>query len=442
MAICETSGAQLSIIAVCALPLVLAAVTQAPALSPEERALSAYIDAHNDDAIRLLERVVNINSGTLNIEGVKDVGAIFRSELDRLGFKTTWVDQSAVQRAGHLIAEHPGPGPRLLLIGHLDTVFDKDSPFQKFERLSIDAARGPGVMDMKGGDVIMLQALKALDAAGLLKAMNITVALMGDEEDAGRPRSRAREALVSAATGAAAAIGFENGDGDPHHAIVARRGTTSWDLRVTGKSGHSSQIFSPDLGSGAVFETARILEAFRHRLAGQPHLTFNPGVIVGGAQADLDAASSDGSASGKTNIVAGVTRVVGDLRALSAEQFAAARETMQAIVAASLPGTSATITFEEGYPPLAPTDGNTRLLAMFDRASQDLGYPPVTAVSPDRAGAADVSFVAGHVPMVLDAIGMKGRDDHSPNETADLRALPMQAKRAAVLLHRLSRELR
>jgi glutamate carboxypeptidase len=438
----ESAGLQWSLMAVCALPLVIAAAAQGPALSPDERALAAYIDAHNDEAIALLERVVNINSGTMNLQGVSDVGAVFRGELDRLGFRTTWVDQSSVQRAGHLIAEHPGPGPRLLLIGHLDTVFEKESPFQRFERLSPDAARGPGVIDMKGGDVIMLQALRALDAAGLLKTMNVTVALMGDEEDAGRPRDRAREALVAAARGAAAAIGFENGDGDPQHAIVARRGTSSWELRVTAKSGHSSQIFSSDLGTGAVFEAARILDAFRSRLAGEPHLTFNPGVIVGGASVELDAAAAKGSASGKTNIVPSDVRVIGDLRALSAEQFASAKAAMQEIVGRSLPGASATISFDDGYPPLAPTDGNHRLLAMYDQASRDLGYPPVTAVSPDRAGAADVSFVAGHVPMVLDAIGMKGQNDHSPQETADLKALPMQAKRAALLLHRLAKTIR
>jgi glutamate carboxypeptidase len=442
MPICESAGMQWSLVAMCAVPFVLAAAAQAPPLSPEERAMSAYIDAHNDDAIALLERVVNINSGTMNLAGVRDVGAIFRAELDRLGFKTSWVDQSAVQRAGHLIAERPGPGPRLLLIGHLDTVFDKASPFQRFERLSPDSARGPGIIDMKGGDVIMLQALKALQAAGVLDAMNITVALMGDEEEAGRPRERAREALVAAARGAAAAIGFENGDGDPHHAIVARRGTTSWELRVTAKSGHSSQIFSAELGSGAVFEAARILEAFRTRLAGEPHLTFNPGVIVGGSAVGLDTSASTGTAGGKTNVVASETRVAGDLRALSAEQFASAKAAMQAIVASSLPGTSATITFDPGYPPLAPTEGNNRLLALYDQASRDLGFPPVTAVSPDRAGAADVSFVAGLVPMVLDAVGMKGQNDHSPQETADLKALPMQAKRAAVLLHRLTTAIR
>ena len=85
----------------------------------------AYVDAHNAEALALLERVVNINSGTQNFAGVREVGAIFRAAFDALGFKTRWVDGAAFQRAGHLVAEHRGTGPKILLIGHLDTVFER-----------------------------------------------------------------------------------------------------------------------------------------------------------------------------------------------------------------------------------------------------------------------------------------------------------------------------
>jgi glutamate carboxypeptidase len=424
---------------------VLAMFAQAPALSTggqvtdQERSLASYVDAHNSEALALLERVVNVNSGTQNFDGVRQVGAIFRAELDALGFRTEWVDGASFQRAGHLVATHPGASPKLLLIGHLDTVFERDSPFQRFERIDASFAKGPGICDMKGGDVIIVQALKALRSVGLLDAMNITVVMTGDEEAAGRPLSRAREALVAAAQGAAAAIGFENGDGDPAHAVIARRGTTSWQLTVKASTGHSSQIFSEDLGSGAVFEAARILNAFREKLAGEPHLTFNPGVVLGGTALEFDAPGARGTASGKTNVIAAQALVSGDLRGLSRDQFDRAMAAMRAIVSSPLPHATSAIVFDEGYPPLAPSPGNERLLALYDRASRDLGLGPVTAVSPDRAGAADVSFIAGHVPMIIDAIGMKGRDDHSPQETADLRALPVQTKRAAVLLARLAR---
>src|SRR4026208_86078 len=181
------------------------------ALSPDERSLVTYLDAHNQEALTLLERVVNINSGTQNFDGVREVGRVFRSELDALGFRTRWVDGAPFKRAGHLVADHPGTGPRILLIGHLDTVLEKDNPFQKMERIDERTARGPGIIDMKGGDVVMIAALKALQAAGVMKSMNVVVVMTGDEEDSGDPLSAAREALVAAAKGADLAIGFEDG---------------------------------------------------------------------------------------------------------------------------------------------------------------------------------------------------------------------------------------
>jgi glutamate carboxypeptidase len=419
--------------------------------SSVERTIVSTIDARNGDALALLERVVNINSGTQNLAGVREVGAIFRAELDGLGFKTTWVDGASWQRAGHLVADHPGSGPRILLIGHLDTVFEPDSPFQKFERVNparadgaaradeANTARGPGVIDMKGGDVIIVQALKALDVAGVLKTMNVVVVMTGDEEEPGRPLSRARAALVAAAKGADVAIGFEDGPGDPRYAVTARRSTTSWELRVKGTPAHSSQIFREDIGAGAIFEAARILNAFREKMAGEAHLTFNPGTIVGGTSISFDAPQARGTAFGKTNVVAEQALVAGDLRAVTNAQLEHAMATMKAVAAASMPHTQATLTFDEGYPPLAPTEGNARLLAIYDRVSQDLGFGAVTAVSPDKAGAADVSFVAGEVKMILDGVGLMGHDDHTAGETADLTSLPSQTKRAAVTLYRVSR---
>ena len=406
-------------------------------LAPAESAMIEYVRAHEDEALRLLERAVNINSGTMNFAGVRAVGALFGDELRTLGFTTRWIEGAAFNRAGHLVAERPGRGPRVLLIGHLDTVFEADSPFQKFERLPSGSAKGPGVVDMKGGDVIMLQALRALQAAGALDGLNLVVVMTGDEESSGDPQSVARAALVEAARGAQAAIGFEDGDGHPQHAVIGRRGTTSWTLTVTGTPAHSSQIFREDIGYGAVFEAARILNAFRETLSGEAHLTFNPAVVLGGTRIDYDTAQSRGSAFGKDNVIPEHAIVTGDLRALSQDQFARARTAMSAIVSQSLPHTKAEIRFEEGYPPLAPTDGNERLLQIYDQASRDLGLGDVTAVNPDRAGAADVSFVAGEVPMILDGIGMRGDGGHTVNETADLSTFAGQISRAAVLLSRL-----
>lgn len=417
----------------------LGAAAQSGRVTSDERALATFIDAHNAEGLALLERVVNINSGTGNHDGVRAVGKVFAAEFDALGFTTNWIDGAAFNRAGHLVATHPGAGPKILLIGHLDTVFEKDSPFQKFTMTAPGKATGPGIIDMKGGDVVIIQALKALKSTGALASMNIVVVMTGDEEDGGRPLDVSRKALVDAAKGAQYAIGFENGDSNIAHAVTARRGIQSWELRVKAKTGHSSQVFTADAGNGAIFEAAAILTKFREQLGKEPHLTFNPGVFGGGTTAELDAARATAKAFGKTNVIAAEAVVTGDMRALTMEQFAKTRAAMEAIVtAAASPTSTATITFGEGYPTLPPAPGNDALLATFNQASEDLGLGTVTAVSPDRAGAADVSFISNEVKAAIDAVGMKGGDDHSPNEWADLSSLSIQAKRAALTLLRIT----
>ena len=415
----------------------LIAAAQIP--SPTEKSIVAAVDAGNANALALLEKVVNINSGTHNFPGVRAVGDVFMKAFDDLGFKTRWVDGAPFKRAGHLVAEHPGPGPKIVLIGHLDTVFEKDSPFQTFQRLDGNKARGPGIIDMKGGDVIIVAALRALKSAGVLDQMNVVVVMTGDEEDAGDPQALARQALVDTAKGADYALGFEDGPGDPKFAVIARRGTSSWKLEVTARTGHSSQIFRPDLGYGANYEMARILDGFRRKLAGEAHLTFNPSLVLGGTAVDADTVLAKGTASGKTNVIPARAVAIGDLRTLSKEQLQHARDTMKAVVAeAPLAQTQATLAFEDGYPSLPPAPGNEALLVAYDKASQDVGAGRVTAVSPDRAGAADVSFISGQVKSIIDGIGLMGTDDHSPSETADLATLPSQTKRAALLLYRLA----
>ena len=372
---------------------------------------------------------------------MRAVAALFRKEFDALGFTTEWIDGAAWGRAGHLVARRMGKegGPRVLLIGHLDTVFPKDSPFQGFLPIAgADEARGPGLLDMKGGDVVMLLALGGLADARLLDRLSIAAILIGDEEDSGRPLAAARKDLVEAARWADVAIGFEDGDGDPHTAVVARRGSGSWLLQVTGTPAHSSQVWSEAVGSGAIYEAARILSGFESALKGESLLTVNPGTILGGTAVTFDDDASRGTAFGKSNVVAQSATVSGDLRCITLEQRERARARMRDVLAKPLPGTSATIEFDDGYPPLAPSDGNLKMLALYDQGSRDLGLGTVTAVDPARAGAADVSFTEGLVEMALDGIGMRGRDGHTDRETADLGSLRTQARRAAVLLARLA----
>ena len=312
--------------------LACAVLSMAMMAQSAEQTIVKYLDDHQNDGLALLEKVVNINSGTGNHAGVKKVGDLFKAEFDGLGFTTTWVDGAAFGRSGHLVAEHAGSGPKILLIGHLDTVFELDSPFQKFERVDAKTAKGPGIIDMKGGDVIIVAALKALKDAGALAGMNITVVFDGDEEDAGLPHALARKALVDAAQGAAVALGFEDGAADPKTAVIARRSATTWKLTTTGMAGHASQIFRDDLGAGALNEAARIVHEFYQKLAGEPLLAFSGGLALGGSGVTLDSSLGSGSANGKTNVIAQRMVVTGDMRTISPEQLVRTQAAMREIV--------------------------------------------------------------------------------------------------------------
>lgn len=402
--------------------------------------MAAAVDAEQARTIALLERLVNQNSGSLNLEGVRAVGEMMRAELEPLGFTVRWVDMRETGRAGHLVATHAGRGRNVLLIAHLDTVFEPDSPFQRFERQG-NRATGPGIGDDKGGLVVIVAALRAMQAAGTLRHANITIVLTGDEERTGSPIAVARRDLIEAGRAADFALEFENlaRDGGRDVGSVARRSSTNWTLTARGRTGHSSGVCGEQMGCGAIYELARILDTFRRELP-EPNLTYNVGVMAGGTPATLDADGFRTSASGKTNIVAETAIARGDLRSLTAEQDARVRARMQAIVARHLPNTSAELVFgADGYPPMAPTEGNRALLARLNLVNRDLDLPDMAELDPARRGAADSAFVAADVDT-LAGMGAAGGNTHAEGEWVDLDSLPRQARRAAILITRLTRE--
>jgi glutamate carboxypeptidase len=420
-------------------------------LSKEEQKVMDYIDANMPRAIALLKESVDINSGTLNIEGVKKVGAIFAREFEKANFKTKWVPMpDSLRRAGHLVASigfnadqnaaassKTKKGKKLFLIGHLDTVFEPDMPANPFTMLNDSTATGQGVTDMKGGDVVMIIALQALHAQGLLKDANIIAYLTGDEEHAGYPREVSRGDFIETAKQTEIALAFEGANG-LNSVATARRGASGWLLNVKAKTGHSSGVFTPYAGYGAIYEAARIVNEFRVQLSTEKYLTFNPGVFIGGSEMNYDETKATGTAIGKTNIISPAVTVTGDLRFLTEEQKINARKKMQAIVDNSLAGTKATIEFQDGIPSMAPTDGNNKVLEVISGVSQSMGVGPTIAGDPGSRGAGDISYIAAYVDCI-DGLGSSGRGAHAPGETINLKELPYLIKRAALTIYRLSR---
>ena len=413
--------------------------TEAQRLSRTEKKIVEKVKAMDEAAIDFLEKVVNINSGTMNLDGVRKVGAEFDTAFQAIGFNTEWIEMpKEMNRAGHLFARIQGDkGKKLLLIGHLDTVFEADSPFQTFERDG-DMAYAPGGNDMKGGNVVILYALKALHELNLLNDASITVAYTGDEERTGKPLSISRKDLIAAAKSSDIALGFETATGF-NNATIARRGASGWKVETAGKRAHSSGVFSERTGAGAIFELARILHRFYEEVRGEEYLTFNPGNLLGGTFVDYNSLKSSGTAFGKTNVVAQTAVVHGGLRFISEEQKENARAKMRAIVADHLPSTNATITFTDSYPAMGPTEENKALLKQLSEVSEALGFGEVEGYDPGRRGAADISFVADYVPG-LDGLGSMGKGAHTPQETVDLATFNALIQRTAVFIYRLTQD--
>jgi len=411
-------------------------------LTADELRMMAWIDANTENAIDLLEETVNISSGTMNPEGVRAVGKVMARELEAVGLSTEWIEMpDDMQRAGHLFGHRYRDGKKkILMIGHLDTVFEADDGFQSYRRDG-DTAYGPGVEDMKSGNVVIVYALKALKEIGALDDLSVTVAYTGDEENAGSPLSLSKHDLVEAGKWADISLGFEGGissDGQDW-ATISRRSSSNWRLEVTGKQAHSSKIFNESTGHGAIFEAARILNEFDQKVRGEEYLTFNAGTIQGGTDITYDSETNRGTTFGKSNVVPNRVIVDGDMRTISQAQLERARAAMREIVSRNLPLTDAHIEFEDRYPPMEPTEGNRRLHSILSQANEDLGRGPMPIVDPSRRGAADISFVAPYSDS-LAGMGAVGEGGHTPDESLDLRSMPVAIKQAALLLYRLTRE--
>lgn len=425
----------------CIPALLLAAAvasSHAQGLSATERKIASFADSQNDANTTFLEQLVNVNSGTMNTAGVHQIADMLAPRFRALGFTVRWVPMDEVHRAGHSIAEHPAQGgKRLLLIGHLDTVFEKDSPFQTWQRKG-NIATGPGSTDIKGGDMVMLGALEAMQSAGVLQKASITVILTGDEERPGEPISIARRDLIELAKESDVALDFEGGSTIQavDYGSTSRRSSLMWNLKATGKTGHSSAIFNSSIGDGAVYEISRCIDAFRQQLP-EKDLTFNVAFVVGGSTATLDPSQTSGQFTGKSNVIPPIAYASGDIRTISDEQTKRVEAKMTQIVAEHLPKTDASLEFEDGYPAMPATPGNRALLGLLNQVNSDANLPHMLELDPLMRGAGDISFIAKYDDS-LAGLGAIGGNGHREGEFIDLDHQATQVKRAALLMYRLS----
>lgn len=399
-------------------------------LSSQEEALVAWIDEWQHLILEELELHVGMNTGTDNIEGLDQYRNYLQAELDKLGF-TTQIHSSEpisvlscaatqVEIADHLVASIKGKSKkRVLLNGHMDTVFSKEDEFQTLTIFEDGTLTGPGVADMKGGIVIMLYALRALKIEGLLEHANITVLLNSDEE-IGSLGSRALiEELAKEHD-----IGLVFEGSYQNHVTRSRKGLGQARLKVTGRESHAGG--SHEEGVSANLELAHKVIEVEKLTDYQRHVTVNTGVMAGGE---------------KRNTVPGCADAYVDMRFPSIEEGEKLMANIKAIA-------STTVVSNPKYPALPTVEAWAvlhrpakqehpkvdELIAQAMGLSQLLGEPIIgTRYS---GGGTDGSIAQSVGLPTMDSLGMDGTGAHSSREESTVRSLIARAKLAAIMLAR------
>jgi len=399
-------------------------------LTESEQALIDWVNDHDSDILAELKTHVDINTGTANIEGLNEYREILAKDLSKLGFDTR-TESSApipvlgcqlddVKIADHLVATRKGSSRnRLFLNGHMDTVFSKTDEFQTLELLEDGTLLGPGVADMKGGIVVMLNALRALQAEGLLQKANMTVLLNSDEE-IGSLGSRAL--IEELAAQHDVGLVFE---GSYQNLVTrARKGLGQARLKVTGRESHAGGAHEE--GVSANLELAHKIIAIEKLTDYQNRVTVNTGVMSGGE---------------KRNTVPGCADAYIDLRFPSAEAGQNLIKSIQKITAepSNKSGKFAGLPKVESWAvmhrPAKQEDADVdALIAEAMGLSILIGEPIVgTRYS---GGGTDGSIAQAVGLPTMDSLGMDGTGAHSTREASSIKSLIARTKLAAIMIAR------
>ncbi len=401
-------------------------------LTDDEIALADWLAPQEQEMVDLLEKITNINSGSLNKAGVSEIAGIFSGELRELGFTISSLPGERIEMpscpgsdysidvADHVLAKKPGSGARLLLMGHLDTVFPPDAPFQEFRREG-DVVYGPGVADMKGGLVVMLYTLKALAQSGDLDDMAVSVLLNSDEE-VGSLSSRkflereAREhdyGLVYESSGL-------------NTLVRERKGLGQARFVINGLASHAGGAHQQ--GRSAIKELAYKIVEIENMTDYESGVTVNVGVVSGGEARNTIAPCAEGFV---------------DLRYPTPEQGEEARQDFEQIFSQvySYPVDSGELTTNSWVnlhrPPKIPTEESDYLLEKTRAIGRMLGQ--LFGVT-DSGGGTDGSLTQAVGLPTLDSLGVAGLGAHSNREEASVSSLVKRAQLSAVLMRRLSLE--
>ena len=383
---------------------------------PDTIALRRTIAARQPRFLADLESLVNIDCGSYTPDGVNRVADLVAEALGELDARVDRVGHAPAdgqrQLGDLVIGRITGEGPRLLLIGHMDTVFDPGTAAARPYRSSNDRATGPGVTDMKAGLLSGLHAIAALHASG--ERPSITFIANPDEE-IGSPFSTPIIRELAPQHDAVLVLECARANGD---IVSARKGIADYHLELVGRAAHAG--VEPEKGRSAILEAAHQVLAM-HGLNGRwPSVTLNAGVIHGGT---------------RPNVVPERCELQVDLRAATVDDFDAASAEVERLAASpTVEGVTADLRLIAGHPPMEKSEASARMVGLAVAIAADLGFDLQDAAT---GGASDANTTAALGIPTLDGLGPVGGDDHSVDEWLDLASVVPRTTLLAAIIARM-----
>jgi len=376
--------------------------------------LASTVEAQLPRYLAELESLVNIDCGSYTPEGVNRIAGFCTDALSAMGAS---VERRPTEGLGDLvIGRLPGDGPRLLLIGHMDTVFDPGTAAERPFRREGDRALGPGVTDMKGGLLAGLHALAALQASGIRPAVTY---VCNPDEEIGSPFSGPHIRRLAGEHDAGLVLECARANGD---IVSARKGIADYNVEITGRAAHAG--VEPEKGRSAVVEAAHQVLALTALNGRWQSVTVNVGVIEGGT---------------RPNVVAARCGLKVDLRAASVAEFDAAASELERLVSTrTVEGTQAELNRVASHQPMERSPATARLVGLAQEIAGELGFSVNDAAT---GGASDANTCAAAGLPVLDGLGPVGGDDHSPDEWLDVTSIVPRTALLAGLISRIGEAL-
>jgi len=387
---------------------------------PDPAALGGIVESRLPRYLAELANLVNIDCGSYTPDGVNLVADHVERALAELGADVErHVHEPApgANRIGDVvIGTLPGDGPRVLLIGHMDTVFDPGTAAERPYRSEGTRAFGPGVTDMKAGLLAGLHAIGALRESGARPAITFVA---NPDEEIGSPFSTGFIRELAPTHDAVLVLECARANGD---IVSARKGIADFHVTFTGRAAHAG--VEPEKGRSAILEAAHQVVAL-HALNGRwPTVTVNAGRIGGGT---------------RSNVVAERCEIHVDLRASTADAFdLAAAEIARLVAEPTVDGVTASLRRSAGHPPMEKSPASARIVELAQAIAGELGFEVNDAAT---GGASDANTTAALGVPTLDGLGPIGGDDHSVDEWLDLESVVPRTTLLAALIDRIGQAL-